>query len=80
LRGPCILTAGPTPFPAAGRRQRAAQQGNGRDQGQTLPEYRHRGTGWVAGTPGHRYAVRLTNTTGARVLAVLSGDPSLIHN
>jgi hypothetical protein len=45
-----------------------------RDQGQTLPEYRHRGTGWVAGTPGHRYAVRLTNTTGARVLAVLSVD------
>ena len=45
-----------------------------RDQGQTLPEYRHRGTGWVAGTPGHRYAVRLTNTTGARVLVVLSVD------
>lgn len=45
-----------------------------RDSGQTLPEYRHRGQGWVPGTPGHRYAVRLTNTTGGRVLVVLSVD------
>ena len=45
-----------------------------RDTAQTLPEYRHRGRGWVAGTPGHRYAVRLTNTTGERVLVVLSVD------
>lgn len=45
-----------------------------RDSGQTLPEYRHRGQDWVPGTPGHRYAVRLTNTTGARVLVVLSVD------
>ncbi|MCO5055496.1 hypothetical protein [Thermomonas sp.] len=45
-----------------------------RDSGQTLPEYRHRGQDWVPGTPGHRYAVRLTNTTGGRVLVVLSVD------
>lgn len=45
-----------------------------RDTAQPLPEYRHRGRGWVAGTPGHRYAVRLTNTTGERVLVVLSVD------
>lgn len=45
-----------------------------RDTAQVLPEYRHRGRGWVAGTPGHRYAVRLTNTTGERVLVVLSVD------
>ena len=45
-----------------------------RDTAQALPEYRHRGRDWVAGTPGHRYAVRLTNTTGERVLVVLSVD------
>lgn len=45
-----------------------------RDTGQWLPEYRHRREGWIAGTPGHRYSVRLTNTTGERVLVVLSVD------
>jgi hypothetical protein len=39
-----------------------------------LPQYRHAGDDWVAGVPGHRYAVRLTNTSGARVLVVLSVD------
>jgi hypothetical protein len=39
-----------------------------------LAEYRHRGTIYVAGRPGDRYAVRLTNRTGARVLVVLSVD------
>ena len=45
-----------------------------RDSGDTLTEYRARGQEWVAGTPGHRYSVRLTNTTGERVLVVLSVD------
>ncbi|WP_297181545.1 hypothetical protein [Thermomonas sp.] len=45
-----------------------------RDTGDTLTEYRARGQEWVAGTPGHRYSVRLTNTTGQRVLVVLSVD------
>lgn len=45
-----------------------------RDNGQWLPEYVHRGGGWIAGAPGHRYSVRLTNTTGQRVLVVLSVD------
>jgi hypothetical protein len=45
-----------------------------RDSGQWLPEYSHRGQRWVAGTPGHRYAVRLTNTSSERVLVVLSVD------
>lgn len=45
-----------------------------RDDGVSLPEYRHRGQNWIAGSPGHRYAVRLQNTTGARVLVVLSVD------
>ena len=45
-----------------------------RDSGQWLPEYRHRRDAWIAGMPGHRYAVRLTNTSGERVLVVLSVD------
>ncbi|MCL1634696.1 hypothetical protein M2650_08645 [Luteimonas sp. SX5] len=45
-----------------------------RDTGQWLPEYPHRGRIYVPGEPGHRYAVRLTNTSGERVLVVLSVD------
>lgn len=45
-----------------------------RDNGQWLPEYGYRGQAWIAGVPGHRYSVRLTNTTGNRVLVVLSVD------
>lgn len=45
-----------------------------RDTGRWLPEYRHRGHTWIAGTPGHRYAVRLTNRSAERVLVVLSVD------
>jgi hypothetical protein len=45
-----------------------------RDTGEWLPEYRHRGQHWIPGDPGHRYSVRLTNTTGERVLVVLSVD------
>ncbi|MBW8824131.1 MAG: hypothetical protein JF567_07880 [Xanthomonadales bacterium] len=45
-----------------------------RDSGSTLPEYRHRGDTWVPGVPGHRYSVRLTNTSGERLLVVLSVD------
>jgi len=45
-----------------------------RDTGATLPVHWHQGQAWVAGTPGHRYAVRLVNRSGGRVLAVLSVD------
>ena len=45
-----------------------------RDSGQWLPKYPYRGDTWVAGTPGSRYSVRLANTTGERVLVVLSVD------
>ena len=45
-----------------------------RDSGRWLPEHPHRGDAWIAGSPGHRYGVRLTNTTGERVLVVLSVD------
>lgn len=42
--------------------------------GSWLGQIRHRGQDWIEGAPGHRYAVRLTNTTGGRVLVVLSVD------
>lgn len=45
-----------------------------RDSGATLPAYAHDGKFYVAGTPGHRYGVRLINRSGKRVLAVLSVD------
>ena len=45
-----------------------------RDQGYQLPQYAHQGQRWVPGTPGHRYAVRLTNRSPERVLVVLSVD------
>lgn len=45
-----------------------------RDTGATLPTWSDDGKLYIAGTPGHRYAVRLSNRTGSRVLAVLSVD------
>lgn len=45
-----------------------------RDNGDWLPSWSWRGQQWIAGTPGHRYSVRLTNNTGERVLVVLSVD------
>jgi hypothetical protein len=45
-----------------------------RDTGQVLPVYRHHGEYWVAGNPGSRYAVIITNLRGDRVLAVTSVD------
>lgn len=45
-----------------------------RDEGRRLPQYPYRGQAWVPGTPGHRYAVRLTNHSPQRVLVVLSVD------
>jgi hypothetical protein len=45
-----------------------------RARNEVLPTYPHRGASWVAGRPGSRYAVRLTNRSGARVLVVLSVD------
>jgi hypothetical protein len=45
-----------------------------RDSGETLTVHRHRGEHWVAGRPGARYAVSVRNSTGARVLGVVSVD------
>ncbi|MEZ5461139.1 hypothetical protein [Dokdonella sp.] len=45
-----------------------------RDTGSTLRTYSMDGKLYIAGKPGHRYAIRLRNRTGGRVLAVLSVD------
>jgi hypothetical protein len=45
-----------------------------RDTGHTLPVYRYRGEYWVAGNPGSKYSVSVTNRLGERVLAVVSVD------
>ena len=45
-----------------------------RDTGSTLPTHMHGGKLYIAGAPGHRYAVRIVNRTGARVMTVLSVD------
>ena len=45
-----------------------------RQRNEPLPAYQHRGNVWVAGRPGSRYAVRMSNRSGQRVLVVLSVD------
>ena len=45
-----------------------------RAHGTTLPVYAKDGRRYVVGTPGHEYAVRIRNRTGARVLVVTSVD------
>jgi len=45
-----------------------------RDTGQVLRTYSDHGKVYVAGTPGHRYSVRMINRTGGRVMTVLSVD------
>ena len=45
-----------------------------RDNGARLPVYSHNGQWWVAGRPGARYAIEVRNTTGERVLGVMSVD------
>ncbi len=45
-----------------------------RDDGRELQRHPDRGELWIEGTPGHRYAVRLRNSSDRRVLVVLSVD------
>jgi hypothetical protein len=45
-----------------------------RDTGQVLEVHSHRGRQYIAGRPGARYAIRITNRTNERVLAVTAVD------
>jgi hypothetical protein len=67
------LAAGLAATPAA-----AGQVGNvdilTRADGRVLPVYDKDGRRWIVGAPGQEYAIRVCNTTAARVLAVMSVD------
>lgn len=45
-----------------------------RSDGQRLQTYYHQGRYWIAGTPGHKYAVAVNNKTAQRVMTVVSVD------
>jgi hypothetical protein len=45
-----------------------------RNNGRALPVYQKDGRNYIEGVPGHEYAVRIRNLTGARVLVVTSVD------
>ena len=45
-----------------------------RETGETLPVWRHAGRAYVAGPPHARYALRVRNNSGGRVLVVMSVD------
>lgn len=45
-----------------------------RDTGATLATHYHQGEYWVAGAPGHRYAVSIHSRSGERLLAVTAVD------
>src|ERR1700761_6275705 len=45
-----------------------------RDSGKVLNVWRHHGRVYVAGEPGRKYALRVTNHSGGRVLVVMSVD------
>lgn len=67
----CALLAGAT---AASAGMLANIEIVDRTTGRTLTTYTHEGRFYVAGTPGDRYAVRLRNRTGGRLLTVVSVD------
>ncbi|CAN5385606.1 hypothetical protein BH09PSE6_BH09PSE6_31700 [soil metagenome] len=45
-----------------------------RTTGQTLPTYRQGNEYWVAGEPGHRYAIAVQSASSGRVMGVMSVD------
>lgn len=45
-----------------------------RTTGATLPVYWYRGERWIAGSPGHRYAISVRNRSNGRILSVIAVD------
>jgi hypothetical protein len=66
------LTAALLPGLAAA--QRVEVRLEDRTLGRSIPLHRFDGRLYAAGEPGHRYAIKVTNRTGERVLAVVSVD------
>jgi hypothetical protein len=69
-----IASAGAVPVTAYAPMRLAAVEVIDRSSGEHLPIYGHRGERWVAGVPGHRYAIAVHNRTDVRLLAVMSVD------
>ena len=61
-------------LPAIAAAQRVEVRLEDRTLGRSIPLHPFDGRQYAAGEPGHRYAIRLTNRTGERVLAVVSVD------
>jgi hypothetical protein len=61
-------------LPTVALAQRVDVRLEDRTLGRNIPLHRHDGRLYAAGEPGHRYAIRLSNRSGERVLAVVSVD------
>ncbi|HUL67134.1 MAG TPA: hypothetical protein VLW55_21240 [Burkholderiaceae bacterium] len=72
LSASCSAHIPPSPDPASGRL--AQIEVVDRTTGTTLPVYWYRGERWIAGTPGHRYAIAVRNRTDGRILTVIAVD------
>ena len=66
------LTLAATPAAASG--QVGTMDIVSRPEGRVLPVHAKDGRNWVVGTPAQEYGIRVCNTTGGRVLAVMSVD------
>jgi len=72
LSASCSAARLPSPQAQAG--SLAQMEVVDRTNGTTLPVYWYRGEHWIAGTPGHRYAVSIRNRSNGRILAVIAVD------
>lgn len=78
LNAPALLAAGVALAGATGCAHATGRLADisvvDRDSGRVLPTYYHHGEYWVAGRPGARYALRIANRSGGRLLAVTAVD------
>lgn len=69
-----ILALSAALLPGLAAAQRVEVRLEDRTLGRSIPLHHFDGRLYAAGEPGHRYAIRVTNRTGERVLAVVSVD------
>jgi hypothetical protein len=69
-----LIALSATVLPSFAFAQRVQVTLEDRTLGRTIPLNDFNGRLYAAGEPGHRYAIRLTNRTGERVMAVVSVD------
>jgi hypothetical protein len=76
----CAVLAGAAMLSACATAEMVAPGGTARieivdrTEGRVLPVYAHAGHRYVIGKPGNEYAIRVRNTAGERILAVMSVD------